>query len=95
MAGNLLAWLVLEVIVGTKNLRYKHVGLFSNNMAAVLLTQRGAAKKSAAEGQLIRVLTLLKLVARASVLVAVHVVGELNVLGNISYCSFEYCKQWH
>ena len=33
MAGKLLAWLMLEVIVGTKNLRYKHVGLFSDNTA--------------------------------------------------------------
>ena len=33
MAGKLLAWLVLEGIVGTKNLRYKHVGLFSDNTA--------------------------------------------------------------
>ena len=35
IARKLLAWLVLEGIVGTKNLRYKHVGLFSDNMAAV------------------------------------------------------------
>ena len=33
MAGKILAWIVLEVIVGTKNLRYKHVGLFSDNTA--------------------------------------------------------------
>ena len=44
MAGKLLAWLVLEGIVGTKNLRYKNVGLFSDNTAAVLWTQIGAKK---------------------------------------------------
>ena len=44
MAGKLLEWLVLEGIVGTKNLRYKHVGLFSDNTAEVLWTQRGAKK---------------------------------------------------
>ena len=38
MSVNLLTWLVLEGIVGTKNLRYKHVGLFSDNTAAVLWT---------------------------------------------------------
>ena len=44
MVGKLLAGLVLEGIVGTKNLRYKHVGCFSDNTAAVLWTQRGAKK---------------------------------------------------
>ena len=44
MAGKFLAWLVLEGIVGTENIRYKKVGLFSDNMAAVSWTQRGAAK---------------------------------------------------
>ena len=44
MEGKLLAWLVLEVIVGTKNLCYKHVGLFSNNTGEVLWTQRGQKK---------------------------------------------------
>ena len=44
MAGKFLAWLVLEGLVDTKNLCYKHVGLFSNNMAAVPWTQRGREK---------------------------------------------------
>ena len=44
MSGKLLAWLVLEGIVGTQNLRYKHIGFFRNNTAAVSWTQRGAAK---------------------------------------------------
>ena len=64
MAGKLLAWLVLGGIVGTKNLRHKPVGLFSDNTAAVSCTQRGAAKHSAAEGRLPRVLALRKQVAR-------------------------------
>ena len=36
MSGKLLAWLVLEGIVGTENLCYKHVGLFIDDMTAVL-----------------------------------------------------------
>ena len=93
MAGKLLAWLLLEVIIGTKNLRYKHVGHFSNNTAAVLWTQRGAAKNSAAEGRLFIVLALRKQVSRASPLVATHVAGDMNVLGDIPSCSFGYSKQ--
>ena len=93
MAGKLLAWLVLEEIVGTENLRYKHVGLFSDNMAEVLWTQRGVAKNSAAAGRLIRELALHKLVARASPLVAAHVSGDLNVIGDIPSRSFRNCKQ--
>ena len=44
MAGKLLSWPVLEGIVGTENLCFKHVGLFSDNTAVVLWTQRGASK---------------------------------------------------
>ena len=83
MAGNIMAWLVLEGIVGTKNLCHRHVGLFRNNMAEVLWTQRGASKQSAVVGRLLRVLVLWKQVARVSPVVAAHVAGYLNVLGDI------------
>ena len=65
MVGKPLAWLVLEEIVGTKNLCYKHVGLF-DNIAEVLWIQRGAEKKSAAAGHLLIVLALRQQVARTS-----------------------------
>ena len=60
MAGKLLAWIVLEGIVGTENLHYTHVGLFSDNTTAVSWTQIGAAKNYAAVGLLLRVLNLRK-----------------------------------
>ena len=93
MSGKLLAWLVLEGIVDTKKLGYKHVGLFSNNTAAVSWTQRGVVKNSAAAGRLLGFLALWQQVERASPLVAAHVTGDLNVLGNIPYHSFGYSKQ--
>ena len=62
-------------------------------MVAVSWTQREAKKKSAAEVLLIRVLDLRQQVERASPLVAAHVSGDLNVLGNIPYSSFGYSKQ--
>ena len=83
MAGKLLAWFVLEGIVGTKNLHNKHIVLFSKNTAAVSWTQRGVAKKSAAAGHLLRVLALRQRVAVSSPSVAAHIVGDLNVLDNI------------
>ena len=86
---------MLEGIVGTKNLRYKYIGLSIDNMVAVSWTQRGAAKTSTATGRLLRVLALQKRVARALPLVAEHVAGYLNVLGDIPSCSFGYSKQWH
>ena len=95
MAGKLLAWLVLEGIFGTENLRYKYVGLFSDNTAAVSWTQRGVSKNSTAAGHLLRVSDLWQRVARASPLVAAHVAGDLNVLGDILSRSFGYSKQWH
>ena len=95
MAGKFLAYIILEGKVGTKNHRYKLVGLFIDNTAAVSWIQRGMKNNSAAAGRLIRVLALQKQVSRASLLVVVHVAGHLNVLGNIPYCSFGYSKQWH
>ena len=95
MVENLLAWLVLEGIVGTENICYKHVGLFSDNTAEVSWTQREATKNSAAAGHLIRVLYLRQQVARTSSLVAAHVSGDLNVLGEIPSRSFGCSKQWN
>ena len=92
MARKLLAWLMLEGIFGTENLRYKHVGIFRNNTAAVLWTQMGARKKSSATGRLLIVLVLRQQVARASPLVATHVAGDLHVFGDIPSRSFGYSK---
>ena len=61
----------------------------------MLWTQRGAAKKSAAAGRLLRVLALRKQVRRVSPLVDAHVAGDLNVLGDIPSRLFGYSKQWH
>ena len=95
MAGDLLAWLVLEGIFGTESLCYKHVGIFRNNTAAVPWTQRGAGKHSAAAGRLIRVLALQQQVERASPLVAAHIAGDMNVIGDIPSRLFGYSKQWN
>ena len=84
---------MLEGIVGTENLCYEHIGLFNDNTAAESWTQRGAAKKYAAEGYLLIVLALRKQESRASLLVAAHTAGYMNVLGDIPSHSFSYCKQ--
>ena len=44
MTGKLLAWLVLEGIIGSENPHYKHAEIFSNNTTEVSWTQRGAKK---------------------------------------------------
>ena len=95
MVGKLLEWLMLEGIVGTKNLRYKHFGLFIDNTAAVSWTQIGSEKKSASTGRLLRVVAFRQWVARASPLVAAHVAEDLNVLADIPSRSFGYSKQWY
>ena len=79
---------MLERILGTGNLRYQHVGFSSDNMAAVLWTERGASKNSAAAGRLIIVIALRQRVARVSPLVAAHGAGYLNVISNIPLRSF-------
>ena len=78
-----MAWIMLEGIVGTENIRYKHVGLLSDNTAAVSWTIRGALKKSAAAGLLFWVLVFRQCVARASLFVVAHLAGEIYVLGDI------------
>ena len=83
MSGKLLVWLLSELIVGTKKICYKQVGLFSDNTAAVSLTQMVVENVFAAARRLIRVLALRQRVARASLLVSAYVAGELNVIGNI------------
>ena len=35
ISGKLLAWIMLEGIIGTENLRYKHIGFFSDNTTSV------------------------------------------------------------
>ena len=90
MAGKLLTWLMLKVIVIIKKIYYKHVGLFIDKMKVVPWTQMGSAKNSAAAGRLLRVLALRKILARASLLVAVHMAGELNVIDGITPRSFGY-----
>ena len=84
----ILEWLVLKGIVRTKNLRYKHIGLFRDNMAAVSSAQREVERDSASSGRIIRVLALRQQVARASPLVVALVKGDLNVLGGIPSRSF-------
>ena len=84
---------MLEGIVGTEKPRYKNVGLFRDNTAAVSWTQRVAAKKSAASGRMIIALALRQRVVRTPSLVAAHVAGDLIVLGDIPYCLFGYSKQ--
>ena len=64
-------------------------------MAEVSWTQREAAKLSAATGCLIRVLALRQQLARAPLVVAMHIPGDLNVLGGIPSRSFVYPKQWN
>ena len=83
--GNILAWLVLEEIIGTKT------SAINTLASSVIKRQKcrghkgGAAKTSAVSGRLLRVLSLQQLVARASPLLAVHMAGDLNALGYIPF----------
>ena len=78
-----------------QNLRYQNVGLFSDNRAELQRRQKWVKKMFAAAGRLLIVLDLRQKLARMSRLVATHVAGDMNVLGDIPPCSFGYSKQWH
>ena len=93
MAAEVLGWLVLEAIV--KSLRWKHVGVWSDNTPTVAWTMRWASKRSAAANRLLRILAIRHRENRASPLVARHIAGELNHLGDIPSRSFGYRVEWH
>ena len=78
-----------------KKIRYKHAGLFSGNTSSVLWTKKGGRKKSSAKGRLIRVLALRQRLAKSSPLLDVHVAADMNMIGDISSCSFGCSKQWY
>ena len=92
MAGKVLAWLVLEGLV--PNLKHAHVGIFSDNMAAVSWTKRGASRSSNVAGRLLRILGLRQRVNRSSPIVTEHLPGILNVLGDIPSRSYGNKKKW-
>ncbi|KAL7533742.1 hypothetical protein ACHAWF_007944 [Thalassiosira exigua] len=93
MAAEVLGWLVLEACV--PNLRWKHVGVWSDNTPTVAWTTRWASKRSAVANRLLRILAIRMREKRASPLVARHVAGERNVLGDIPSRSFGYRAEWH
>ena len=93
MAAEVLGWLVLEGCVPV--LRWKHVGVWSDNTPTVAWTTRWASRRSAAANRLLRILAIRHREKRASPLVARHLAGELNTLGDIPSRSFGYKAEWH
>ena len=93
MAGKVLVWLVLEDLV--PNLQHAHVGIFSNCMATVPWTKRGASWSSNVSGKLLQVLGLWQQLNRSSLIVTEHLPGILNVLGDIQSRLYVKKKKWH
>lgn len=93
MAAEVLGWLVLEACTDT--LHWKHVGVCSDNSPTVAWTARWASKRSSVANRLLRVLAIRHRVQRASPLVARHIAGEENQLGDIPSRSFGYKAEWH
>ena len=92
MAAEVLGFLVLEACTP---LRWKHVGVCSDNTATVAWQRRGASKRSAIANRLLRVLAIRQRVNRASPLVTRHLAGVRNHLGDIPLRSFGYKAEWH
>ena len=92
MAAEVLGWLVLE---GCVPLRWKHVGVCSDNSPTVAWATRWASRKSMAANRLLRVLATRLRVRRASPLVTKHIAGDRNTLSDIPSRSFGYKKEWH
>ncbi len=93
MCAELLGWLVLETC--TTTLRWKHVGVWSDNSPTIAWTSRWASKRSAAANRLLRVLAICHRENRGSPLVARHLAGIRNRLGDILSRSFGYKDEWH
>ena len=95
MAGKLLAWLILEGIVGTKKFAINMLASSAVTRHQCCGQKRGGRKKSSAKGRLIRVLALRQRLAKSSPLLDVHVAADMNMIGDISSCSFGCSKQWY
>ena len=92
MAGNLLAWLVLEGM-GVE-IKHCHVALLNDNKSAVSWILSWAAHSKGPAGNLIMALALRQRMRRASPLTPAHLAGELNTMADVASRSFGYKSEW-
>ncbi|KAL7545250.1 hypothetical protein ACHAWF_013086 [Thalassiosira exigua] len=92
MAGLLLLFLVMESVC--KDLRPKHVALFSDNTPTVSWVRRMAVRRSKVAAQLVRALALRMAQAQCSPLTPLHVAGKQNDIADIPSRSFGSEPKW-
>ena len=87
LAGIVLNLVVLENI--TPNLKYRHIGIFCDNMSAVAWATRLRTSKSIPAARLLRMLGLRILAAQASSLTTLSIAGTSNKMADTTSRAFQ------
>ena len=83
MAGVLLAWLILEKMV-SNNLEHTHVGIFCDNQATVIWTNKHTTTTSIIASHLLRALAMRQHIMQASPLLTTHIEGNQNKIADMA-----------
>ena len=87
LAGLVLGWLVLEGVC--KDLVFKHIGMFCDNMSSVAWAHRGSTSTSLPAARLLRFLALRQRARQASSLLPLHIAGDNNQMADIPSRAFK------
>ena len=87
LAGELLAWLVLEHI-SPIHLQHAHIGIHCDNTASVAWTNKLNSSSSIIAGQLLKALATRQYLHRTSPLLTVSIQGENNTMADVASRSY-------
>jgi hypothetical protein len=93
-AGLALNWLVLECQKDIP-LAFHHVGMFCDNMSAVIWTQKMRTSASPVAGRLLRLLGMRIHARQSSGLTPIHIAGDDNQMSDIISRAFRHGKFFH
>ena len=82
LAAVVIHWMVLENL--QVNLKYCHVGLFCDNVSAVMWAYKMRTSRSKIAGRLLRLLGIRIHATQASHLMPLHIAGENNEMADVT-----------
>ena len=93
MAGLLLLWLVIELVV--PELDSKHVAVLNDNAPTISWATKLTSKHSVCAAALLRALAMRLKINRVSPLIPMHIPGVENAISDIPLRSFGKKTKWH
>jgi hypothetical protein len=94
LAGIALNWLALECQSNIP-LAFHHIGMFCDNMSAVIWTQKLRTSSSPVAGRLLRLIGMCIHARQSSGLTPVHIAGDDNQMSDVISRSFKHGKFFH